>query len=230
MVERVRLVSRRFWCNKWFIATTAIVLLILLVFLLALRIDFGAREDAVLTYFAAQEDMPETFAELENLTSENSVILCWWDYGRAVRQWSHREVVEAYPSRDIWHSMASSRDPWMNLESQIFGTWGSSGKIHDIAGMFMLPEEQSLLIMRSYNVSHVLVFTPDELWKFGWIAQIAGYNATEYLAMNGTDYQPTPLGSQVTLLSLLFDETLNPTHFTKLYDNGKGKVYRVNYP
>jgi hypothetical protein len=226
----MKAVSRKFWHNKWFVAAIVIIILVLLVSLLALRVDFGTREDAVLTYFKEQEGMSETFAKLENLTSEDSVILCWWDYGRAVRQWSHREVVEAYPSRDIWYSMASSRDPWMNLESQIFGIWGSSEKIHDIARTLMLPEEQSLPIMKSYNVSHVLIFTPDELWKFGWIAQIAGYNATEYLTVNGTDYQPTPLGSQVTLLRLLFDETLHPAHFTKLYDNGKGKIYQVNYP
>jgi hypothetical protein len=49
------------------------------------------------------------------------------------------------------------------LESQIFETWGSSEKIHDIARIFMLPEDQSLPIMRSYNASYVLVLVPDEL-------------------------------------------------------------------
>jgi hypothetical protein len=48
--------------------------------------------------------------------------------------------------------------------------------------------------------------------------------------VNGTDYQPTAAGSQVTLLRLVFDDTLHPTHFTKLYDNGKGKIYRIDYP
>jgi hypothetical protein len=125
--------------------------------------------------------------------------------------------------------MGSSRDPLHNLETQIFGTWGSSEKIHDLATTFMLPEEQSLQMMSSYRVSYALVFTPDDLQKFSWIAEIAGYNGSDYLTLNGNTYQPTALGSQTTLLRLLFDDTLHPTHFTKLYDNGKGKIFRVNY-
>jgi hypothetical protein len=219
---------RKFWRSKWFIVTLALILLILLASLLALKIDFGEREDEVLRYFSQQEGMPEVFAKLGNLTTEGSVILCWWDYGRAVRQWSHREVIEAYPSRDIWYSMGTARDPLRNLETQIFGTWGSSEKIHDLARIFMLPEEQSLQIMKNYNVSYALVFTPDDLQKFSWIADIAGYNASNYLRVD--TFEPTELGSQVTLLRLLKDQTLHPTHFTKLFDNGKGKIYQINYP
>ena len=220
----------KFWRRKWFIITIAIIVLSLLSLFVALRMDFSQREDAVLKYFSQEKGMPEAFAELEQLTSNNSIVLCWWDYGRAVREWSHREVIEAYPSRDIWNTMGSSRDPLNALEAQIFGTWGSSEKIHDLARIFMLPEEQSLQIMHAYEVSYALVFTPDDLQKFNWIANIAGYNGADYLRVNGSTYEPTALGSQVTLLRLLFDDTLHPTHFTKLYDNGKGKVYRIDYP
>jgi hypothetical protein len=216
--------------NKWLILAVLIITLIFSTLLLTLRIDYSQKQDSVLTYFSQQQGMPETFAKLENLTTQDSIILCWWDYGRAVQQWSHRQPIESYPSRDIWYTMASSRDPIHNLESQLFGTWGSSEKIHDIARTFLMPEDQSLQIMRNYNVTHILVFTPDELQKFGWIAQITGYNATEYLTTNGTTYQPTAKGTQTTLLRLLFDDTLHPTHFIKLYDNGKGKIYQVNYP
>ena len=218
------------WRNKWFIVSLMIIILVPLILLVTLRIDYGGREDAVLTYFSQEPGMHEAFAQVETLTPNDSIVLCWWDYGRAVRQWSHREVIEAYPSRDISQSMASSRDLISNLESQIFGTWGSSEKIHDLARIFMLSEDQSLQIMRTYNVSYVLVFVPDELQKFGWIARIAGYNGSVYLTASGSDYQPTAAGSQVTLLRLVFDDTLHPTHFTKLYDNGKGKIYRIDYP
>ena len=220
---------RRPWRNKWFILSFAIIILVSLILLVTLRIDCGGREDAVLRYFSQQTGMPEVFAELETRTPNDSIVLCSWDYGRAVRQWSHREVIEAYPSRDIWQSMGSSRDPIHGLEAQIFGTWGSSEKIHDIARIFMLPEDESLQIMRSYNVSYVLVFVPDELQKFSWIAKIAGYNGSDYLTVNGTEYQPTAADSQVTLLRFVFDDTLHSTHFTKLYDNGKGKIYRIDY-
>jgi hypothetical protein len=206
-----------------------IAVLVALVLLAALRIDFGGREDAVLKYFSQEQGMRETFDKLENLTLPGSVILCWWDYGRAVREWSHREVIEAYPSRDIWYSMGSSRDPLHSLEAQIFGTWGSSEKIHDLARIFLHTEEQALQTMSGYNATYALVFVPDELQKFSWIAQIAGLNGTDYLTVNGTTYEPTGLGSQTTLLRLAFDEALHPTRFTKLFDNGRGKIFRVNY-
>lgn len=224
------LLKRKFWRRKWFILTIATIAVVLLSLFVTLRIDFGQREDAVLRYFSQEKGMPETFAELEKLTPNNSIILCWWDYGRAVIQWSHREVIEAYPSRDIWNTMGNSRDPLSALEAQIFGTWGSSQKIHDLARIFMLPEDQSLQIMQAYGVSYALVFTPDDAQKFNWIANIAGYNGTDYLIVNGTIYTPTALGSQVTLLRLLFDEALHPVHFAKLYDNGEGKIYQINYP
>lgn len=224
----------KFWRSKWFVVILTIIVLLPALLLLALRIDFltheREREDAVLKYFSQQEGMPETFSYLEQITSPSSVILCWWDYGRAITEWSHREVIEAYPSRDIWHTVGSSRNPWHNLGAQLFGTWGSSEKIHDLARIFMLSEEEALPIIGSYNASYALVFTPDDLQKFRWIAEIAGYNATEYLTLQGDVYQPTLLGSQATLLRLLFDEILHPQHFTKVFDNEKGKIYRVDYP
>ena len=222
-----------FWRSKRFIAVLVVIVLGPSVLLVALKIDIGLREqessDEVLEYFSQQKGMPETFAQLEQLTPSGSVVLCWWDYGRAVREWSNREAIESYPSRDIWNSVGQSRDPWHTLGAHLFGTWGSSKKIHDIAAMFMLPESQSLAVMKDYNVSYVLVFEPDELQKFPWIADIAGCNATDYLIQEQNEYQPTELGSQSTLLRLIFDDELPPQHFTKVFDNGKGKIHRVDY-
>jgi hypothetical protein len=215
--------------HKWLFVLIAIVALFA-VSLAVFCMDFEEREDAVLEYFAQQEGMPETFAQLTTLTPADAVILCWWDYGRAVRNWSHRAVIEAYPSRDIWHTVGASRDFWHNLEAQVFGRWGSSERIHDLATIFMLPEEQALPLMREYNVSYAVVFTPDELQKFNWIAQIAGFNASDYVVQQDGAYQPTARGAEVTLLRLLFDDTLPPQHFTQIHDNGRGKIYRVDYP
>jgi len=223
-------VKRLFTNRKWLIIAIIIIVLILVSALLVLRIHFEEREDDVLTYFSKQEGMPEAFSKLENLTSPSDVILCWWDYGRAVREWSHREVIESYPSRDIWHTIGASRDLWYNLAAQVFGTWGSSERIHDLSRIFMLPEAQALPIMKKYDVSYAVVFVPDDLQKFSWIADIGGYNSTKYLSVQDDEYEPTELGSQATLLRLIFDKTLTPTHFTKLFDNQKGKIYRVDYP
>jgi len=224
---------RRFWRKKWFFALVAIiVLLVTTLSLISLKLDYQRENDAVLEYFSRQPGMPDAFAALEQLTPPSAVVLCWWDYGRAVREWSHREVIEAYPSKDIWYSVGSSRTFLGNLRAQLFGTWGSSEKIHDLANIFMLPEEQSLPILNIYNAKYALVFTPDDLQKFQWIAEIAGYNATEYLTYNKENdaYELTMRSGEVTLLRLLFDSTLHPQHFTKLYDNGRAKIYRIDYP
>ena len=223
-----------FWRSKRFIAILVIVILIPSVLFVAMKVDTGLREqeseDETLEYFSKQNGMSAAFAQLEQLTPEGSVVLCWWDYGRAVTEWSNREPIESYPSKDIWDSVAQSQDLWHSLGAQLFGTWGSSKKIHDLAVMFMLPEIQSLTVMRDYNVSYVLVFVPDELQKFSWIADIAGCNPTDYLITEQNKYQPTELGAQTTLLRLIFDDELSPQHFTKVFDNGKAKIYSVDYP
>jgi hypothetical protein len=225
-------VSPRFWRRKWFIAIVILIILVVTsLSIVWMKLDYVHENDAVLEYFSRQPGMSDTFAKLEQLTPPGSVVLCWWDYGRAVIEWSNREVIEAYPSRDIWYTVGTSRTFIGNLRAQLFATWGSSERIHDLAKIFMQPEEASLPIMEKYNVKYALVFTPDDLQKFQWIAEIAGYNATNYLTYNkeSDTYQPTILGGDVTLLRLLFDNTLRPQHFTKLYDNGKGKIYQVNY-
>jgi hypothetical protein len=226
-------VKAGFWRSKRFIALLAIIILVPSVLLIVMKVDIGLREqeseDELLEYFSKQTGMSEAFAQLEQLTPAGSVVLCWWDYGRAVSEWSNREAIESYPSRDIWNRVAQSQSLWHTLGAQLFGTWGSSKKIHDIAAMFMLPEIQSLPVMRDYNVSYVLVFVPDELQKFSWIASIAGYNPTDYLIQEQNEYQPTELGTQTTLLRLIFDDDLSPQYFTKVFDNGKAKIYQVDY-
>ncbi len=222
----------RFWRKKRFLAALVLIILVATsVSLVLMKSDYERGQDAVLQYFSQEPGMPDAFAKLEELTPPGSVVLCWWDYGRAVREWSHREVIEAYPSRDIYYTVGSTRSVFGNLYGQLFGTWGSSERIHDLANIFMLPEEQALSFLAKYNAKYAVVFTPDELHKFNWIAQIAGYNATDYLTYHKeTDtYEPTAQGTHVTLLRLLFDSTLQPQHFAKLFDNDKAKIYQINY-
>jgi len=221
----------RIWRKKWLLAAVVAttVLVASSLFLATLKVDYDRENDASLKYFSRQSGMPDAFSSLEQLTPSGSVVLCWWDYGRAVREWSHREVIEAYPSREIANTVGTTRSFWGNVEGQLFGTWGSSEKIRDIARIFMLNEEQALPLMKKYNVTYVLVFTPDDLEKFYWIAQIAGYDSTEYLTYDTETgvYEPTARGEEATILRLLFDDVRQPRHFTKLYDNNKAKIYRI---
>lgn len=223
----------RFWRKKWLL--TAVIVTVVLVasslFLATLKFDYDRENDAAMQYFSRQPGMSDAFAALERLTPSDAVVLCWWDYGRSVREWSHREVIEAYPSREIAQTVGSTRSFLGNLAAQLFGKWGSHERIQDIARAFMFNEEQSLSVLNKYHAGYVLVFVPDELEKFYWIAQIAGYNSTGYLTHDEATgvYEPTARGEEVTLLRLIFDDTSQPRHFTKLYDNDKAKIYRIDY-
>ena len=223
----------RFWLRKWLLIAiiVTVVLVVFSLFIATLKFDYDRENDAAMQYFANQPGMPDAFTQLETLSPPNSVVLCWWDYGRAVREWSHREVIEAYPSREIANSVGSTRSFLGNLGAQIFARWGSNERIQDIARAFMFKEEQSLQILSRYNARYVLVFVPDELEKFFWIAQIAGFNSTDYLIHDEAtnNYKPTARGEEVTLLRLIFDDTWQPRHFTKLYNNEKAKIYKINY-
>ena len=101
----------RFWRKKWLLI--AVIVTILLVasalFLATLKVSYDSENDAVLHYFSSQQGMPDAFMALERLTPSDAVVLCWWDYKRAVREWSYREVIEAYPSREIAQSVGTTR-------------------------------------------------------------------------------------------------------------------------
>jgi hypothetical protein len=223
----------KFWRKKWLLAVVIITIIVVAtsLFLVTLKVDYDTENGAKMLYFTNQPGMPDAFAAVSRLTPSDAVVFCWWDYGQAVNEWSNRQVIEAYPSREIADSMGSTRSIFGNLGAQLFGKWGSNERIQDLASAFMLNEEQSLQILRKYNATYALVFVPDEVEKFGWIAQIAGYNATEYLAWNETTlaYEPTTRGAEVTLLRLVYDDTWQPRHFTKVFDNEKAKIYKINY-
>ncbi len=224
--------SARFWRRRWVLASVIIIVLVIAAVSIAwMRYDYNRGQDAVLEYFSHQLGMPDAFTMLEDLTPPGSVVLCWWDYGRAVREWSHREVIEAYPSRDIYNTVGSSRSIFGNLQSQLFGTWGSPERIHDLANIFMWTDEEALPVLAKYNAKYAIVFIPDDLQKFPWIAQIAGYNSTEYLTYDKASdtYAYTTRGAEATLLRLLFDDTLHPHHFTRIFKNDKAKIFEINY-
>jgi hypothetical protein len=123
----------RLWRRKRLLA--AVIIIIVLVaafaFLATLKINYDRENRAAMEYFSKQPGMPDAFAALERLTPSDAVVLCWWDYGLAVREWSHREVIEAYPSREIAESVGSMRSFWGNLEAQLFGKWGSNERIRE---------------------------------------------------------------------------------------------------
>jgi len=215
------------------------VILLLSIFV-SLKLDFDNRDRLFQSVIRDSRDAMEAFQKLSEITPADAIIFSWWDYGRAIHDYGGRKAVLAYSSRDISQSIAASQNPVYAVEMTLFGTYDSSEKIHDVARAFVLPEGESLLIMRKYAATHVMVFHDgdghgafDDLQKFYWIARIAGYNASDYVRINMTSptrsYELTSKAEQVTMMRLLFDERFPPQHFTKLYENGVAKIYRIEY-
>ena len=216
------------------------VILVLSIFV-SLKLDFDNRDRLFQSVIRDSRDGMEAFQKLSEVTPADAVIFSWWDYGRAIQDYGGRKAVVAYPSRDISQSIGASQNPVYAVEILLFGTYESSEKIHDVARAFVLPEDESLAIMRKYEATHVMVFQGedgrgafDDLQKFHWIARIAGYNASDYVRINMTSptpsYELTSKAEQVTMMRLLFDERFPPQHFTKLYENSVAKIYRIEYP
>ena len=215
------------------------VILVLSIFV-SLKLDFDTRDRLFQSVIRDSRDCMETFQKLSEVTPADAVIFSWWDYGRAIQDYGRRKAVVAYPSRDISQSIGASQNPVYAVEMALFGIYDSSEKIHDVARAFVLPEGESLPIMRKYGATHVIVFHGeedrgafDDLQKFYWIARIAGYNASDYVHINTTSptpsYELTSKAEQVTMMRLLFDERFPPQHFTKLYENSVAKIYRIEY-
>jgi len=217
-----------------------LVVVLVLSVLVSLKLDFDNRDKVFQSVIRDSEDAMQAFQKLSEVTSADAVIFSWWDYGRAIQDYGGRKAVVAYPSRDISQSIGASQNPVYAVEMALFGIYDSSEKIHDVARAFVLPEGESLAIMRKYAATHVMVFQGedgrgafDDLQKFYWIARIAGYNASDYVRINMTSptpsYELTSKAEQVTMMRLLFDERFPPQHFTKLYENGVAKIYRIEY-
>ena len=218
-----------------------LVAILILSVLVSLKFDFDNRDRLFQNVVRDSPSGMETFGKLAEVTSPDAVILSWWDYGRAIQDFGDRRPVVAYPSKDILQSVGASQNPIYALEMQLFGTFEPSDRIHDVATSFLLPENQSLVIMRKYEATHVMVFHEEgeygafnDLEKFPWIARIAGYNASDYMRVNSASpaqaYELTPKAEQVTMLRLLFDGIFHPQHFTKIYENRVAKIYRIEYP
>jgi asparagine N-glycosylation enzyme membrane subunit Stt3 len=225
--------------RKLLLVALLLVILALSVFV-SLKLDFDNRDGMFQNTIRDSPDAMQAFEELAQLTPSDAIVFAWWDYGRAIQDFGQRSAVVAYPSKDIIQSVGATQNPIYALEMQLFGTFDPSDRIHDVARAFLLPEDESLLMMRKYGATYVMVFHEEDehgafsdLQKFAWIARFAGYNASDYVRVNSTSpkptYELTSKAEQVTMLRLLFDERFHPQHFTKLYQNNVAKVYRVEY-
>lgn len=226
--------------SKTILLAAMLCLVLFLSALVSLKLDFDNRDKLFQSIIRDSPDAMEAFQKLKESTPYEAVVLCWWDYGRAIQDLGGRKAVVAYPSRDILESVGASQNPVYALEMQLFGTYESPEKVRDVALALVLPEESSLPIMRRYGATHVMVFHGqddhigfNDLEKLPWIARIAGHNSSDYLRINltshGARYELTPKAEQVTIVRLVLDERFPPKYFAKVFENEVAKIYQIDY-
>ena len=229
----------------------ALVIVVLVVSsLVYLKYDFDSKQNAFVNLVRNSPEAMQAFQNLSRITPANTVVMSWWDYGSFIHDFGGRQPVVSNPSRDITWSTVSGQDVKSSIEYQMFGSWDSSEKIHDVANALTLPENQSLPLMQKYGANYVMVFHKgdldvqvggnsglNDLVKFYAIAKIAGQDWNQYVTppsrcVSGSscNYTLTSKAGNATLIRLLFDNKYPPQHFTKVYDNPTAKIYRINYP
>ena len=214
-----------------------------------LKYDFDSKQNSFVSLVRNSPEVLQAFQNLSKVTPANAVVMSWWDYGNSIHNFGMRQAVVSNPSRDITWSFDAGQNAISSVEYQMFGSWDSSEKIHDVASALTLPENQSLPLMQKYGANYVMVFHKgdldisasantgfNDLPKFYAIAKIAGQDWTQYVTpparcfSTSCNYTLTSKAGNVTLLRLLFDNKYPPQHFTKVYDNLTAKIYRINYP
>ena len=174
-------------------------------------------------------DWPETLAWLKNSTPPGSVVAAWWDYGYWIETMANRTTLDD-------------------------GSTMSQQQIVNVANMMMKPFNESLPLMKQYDVDYVLVFNtfnpssphngtvPDprteQQYPFGdnakWpqMARIAGYNLTkmETIDLATQSYVYTPLYTNSTIARLMYQVHTIP-HFELAYHSKLNwvLVYKVVY-
>ena len=244
----------RFLRSKKQIAIIVALVIVVLVVssLVYLKYDFDSKQNSFTNLVRNSPEAMQAFQNLSRVTPANTVVMSWWDYGRYVHDFGGRQAVVSNPSRDIsWSFSPGPNDNVISsVEYQMFGSWESSEKIHDVANALVLPENQSLPLLQKYGANYVMVFHKgnldvqvggnsgfNDLVKFYSIAKIAGQDPNQYVTppsrcVSGSscNYTLTSKAGNATLIRLLFDYKYPPQHFTKVYDNPVAKIYRINYP
>ena len=175
------------------------------------EIEYTDEEGQHAGYFRVE--MREGLDWLKTNTPENSVVLCWWDYGHMVKGYAERGSVVRNPSREILESVG---DPSKVRE------FDSHERIMDVAtALTTNSSDETLRIMEKYGARYILVCNEDSARAY-WIYQIAGLEPRDYVVGQGYDVRFTDAGKQTMIARLMENRD---TGFVLIYEDDTMKVY-----
>ena len=170
----------------------------------------------------AYTDWSEALTWMHHNIPDDAIVASWWDYG-------------------YWIYVVSNKTTLADN-----GTLNTT-QIAQIGKMFLSNETQAVEILKTYNVSYVVVFTTikqglaygDEV-KWGWMALIAGLNKDSLTDYDLTKQTGLPFPNRdLVLTKLIFYGTgyyhayniAEPVHFELVFrsSNQMVLVYKVKY-
>ena len=140
--------------------------------------------------------LPEMRAALDWIkenAGENETILCWWDYGHAIRGYTGRNVVIYAPSRSLENTIV---DPSSIKE------WEDEEEVRKVAQALVATETTATIsIMKEYNASYLITAYRDAAGIAAAFFQAADLEPSDYVRRtNGVPrLEPTDAG-RLTLI------------------------------
>jgi hypothetical protein len=148
-------------------------------------------------------------------TPEDSIFLCWWDYGHMIKGYTERNVIIRNPSEEIKESV---------MDQSSITEFDPHEKITDVAKVFTATDFTEISnIIDKYGVTHILV-SSDDLMKVGWIFKSAGLEPTEYAVFHDTGPEFTEMGSKTFIAKLLENKD---TGLELIFEDEEMKIYQV---
>jgi asparagine N-glycosylation enzyme membrane subunit Stt3 len=165
------------------------------------------------------KDSKDTFNWIKNNTPEDSVFLCWFDYGHSILGYAERDVVVKNPSQESLEVMQYLKGaPVEEFESQ--------DKFLDVCKALIATDStETIQLMQKYNAEYIFVHDNDPQ-KMVWPATVLGLDAIEYSICQESDgtMVPSEKLSQTILYQLSQD---GATGFDLVYQGQAAKVYKI---
>jgi len=147
-----------------------------------------------------------------NNTPDDSVFLCWWDYGHMIRAIGEREVVIFSPSEKIL---------WTIQDPNKIREYSVHQHVLDVAQALTTTEpNETISIMKKYDADYIFV-SKDDAAKAGVLFKVAGKDSTMYLTPDGF----TEEGKKTTLYKILQITSLE--HFEMVYNDSNVIIYKL---
>ena len=95
-------------------------------------------------------------------TSEDAVIMCWWDYGHSIRGYTGREVVIDFASKEMLRTVGSYKYESPEQKKETEAQCIPHERITDVARVLTTENpEETVEIMRKYNATHLFIHKSD---------------------------------------------------------------------